>query len=252
MLDREVNQEVNQEVNRELNREVHQAETGPCRPAGMRGVRRGSLLVLKIAVTCAFLIGFPASFKLFAQPTKPTSPAQDKKITLSPDALTPDQLDIYRAVLAAWMDNNKGTHTVHLAIKTTPFELSDMDADCGKSLHMTEGSVHEIHQFHAEDVVKLAPSKVELVDPEAQSKEVAKNDPHANIRKGKSIEEVVETGFAHGLTQLGEIHFDHEHTHAIVAYDFSCGRTCGNGSTVILEKKNGAWRILSHCSVSVA
>jgi hypothetical protein len=133
-----------------------------------------------------------------------------------------------------------------------PFLLSDMDADCGKTLHMTEGSVNEVHKFRPEDIPKLAPSKVELVDAEAQSKEVASNDPHTNIGRGKSIESAVETAFAHGLTTLGEIHFDKDHTHAIVSYDFSCGRTCGNGSTVILEKKDGVWGVSSRCSVSMA
>jgi hypothetical protein len=227
-------------------------ETGQTRPALERGIRQGALLMLKIAIACAFLLGFPGRHKLFAQSSEQAQSVSGEKPTLSPDALTPDQVAIYRIVLATWMDNNKGTHTVHLAIQTMPFYLSDMDADCGKALRMTEGSVHEIHRFRPEDIAKLAPNKVVLVDPDAQNKEVAKNDPHTNIRKGRAIGEAVENGFAHGLTTLGEIHFDHEHTHAIVAYDFSCGRTCGNGSTVILEKKNGAWQVSSHCSVSVA
>ena len=224
---------------------VHQREISHSNPERAHGLWHAPRILIKLTVACAFLIGFPASHRLLAQQAP-------EKILLSHQRLTTDQLAIYRVVLATWMDNNKGTHTVHLATRTMAFSLSDMDADCGKELKMTEGAVNEIHQFRPEDVQKLAPGRVELVDPDAQSKEVASNDPHPNIRKGKSIEEAVETGFAHGLTQLGEIHFDHDHTHAIVAYDFSCGATCGNGSTVLLEKKNGIWRISGHCSVSVA
>jgi hypothetical protein len=209
-------------------------------------IRRGSLMMLKIGIALLFLTGFPGLALLSAQETP------ERKPTLSEKALTAEELAVYRVVLSAWMDNGKGRHAVHLSVETMPFLLSDMDLNCGKSLEMTEGSVGEVHRFRAEDVKFLAPSKVELVDPEAQLKEVAENDPHKNIHKGTSIGEAVANGFAHGLTRLGEIHFDKEHTHAIVAYDFSCGATCGNGSTVILEKKDGVWGIRSHCSTSVA
>jgi hypothetical protein len=224
-------------------------ETGRTRQALEASLRRGSFLVLKFTVACAFLLGFPAAHSLFAQGSE--APAE-KGPTLSADPLTQDQLAVYRVVLSNWMDNGKGTHIIHLAIQTMPFLLSDMDSECGKNLHMNQGSVNEVHKFRSEDIPQLSPSKVKLVDPEAQSKEVVENDPHTNIRKGTSIESAVENGFAHGLTTLGEIHFDKDHTHAIVAYDFSCGRTCGNGSTVILEKKNGEWHLISRCSVSVA
>jgi hypothetical protein len=213
--------------------------------AGAGKLRLGALLLLKIAVAFAFIFGFPAGRLLWAQDSA-------QKITVSPMPISSEQLAIYRVVLASWMGNRRGTHSVHLAIRTMPFVLSEMDADCGKALRMTEGAVNEVHQFQPADIQKLAPSRVDLVDPDTQAKEVAGNDPHTNIRKGRSIGDAVGNAFAHGLTQLGEIHFNHEHTQAIVTYDFSCGATCGNGATVILEKKGGVWRISGRCSVSVA
>ena len=100
----------------------------------------------------------------------------------------------------------------------------------------------------ARTMPKLAPSKVRLVDPDAQRKEVAENDPGKKIREGSSIKDAVAHGFAHGLVTLGEIRFDKDHAYAVVWYGFTCGALCGNGATVILEKKNGKWGVRDHCS----
>jgi hypothetical protein len=172
------------------------------------------------------------------------------KVVQTDQPMTADQLAIYRTVLHSWMDNGKAA--IHLSMRTMPFYLSDMDKDCGSEWHFVAGSSGEVHRFRAADLPLIGSKKIELVDAEKQMDEVKKNDPHTNIYKGKSIGDAVENGFAHGLAQLGEIRFDESHTHAIVSYDFSCGRLCGNGSTVILEKKNGKWVLKSHCSVSMA
>jgi hypothetical protein len=185
-----------------------------------------------------------------------TQSAEPKPI-LSAKPLTADELAAYRVVLGDFMDNAKGKHPVILAIQTMPFYLSDTDADCGKNFHMEEGSVGEVHRFRPEDIPalisgKMKASTLKLVDPEAQAKEVADNDPDKAIHKGKSISDAVENGFAHGMVQLGEIHFDKEHMHAILSVSFSCGSLCGNGTTVILEKKDGHWGFKGHCSTSIA
>jgi hypothetical protein len=180
-----------------------------------------------------------------AAPQQPT----ESKPKISEKPLTPDQLAIYKAILHDWPYGAKQQtkSTVHLSIQTTPAEA---DEDCAKGL---EPSANEVHRFRPEDLAQLGPSKIALVDPEAQRKEVAENDPGKHIGKGTSIAEAVANGFAHGLVTLGEIRFDQSHTHALAHYDFSCGNLCGNGATVILEKaKSGAWFIKSRCSVSIS
>jgi hypothetical protein len=216
----------------------------------MAHVRASSMERIPNRHPCIF--GVLALLLLMAPTASAFQEAPKAPPTVSDKSLTPDELAIYSIILRYWMDNGKGKHVVHLAVKTMPFYLDDMDRNCGKALHMDQGLVGEVHRFRPEDVAMLGPSKVVLVDPEAQSKEVAENDPDKNIHKGKSIGEAVENGFAHGLTSLGEIHFDKDHLHAIVSYDFSCGSLCGNGATVILEKKDGHWIFAGHCSTSVA
>ena len=215
-------------------------------------LRENRICAVRYFRLLAGLVVFSLPFPGFgrAQQTEPKPIVSDKP-------LTADELAAYRVVLGDFMDNSKGRHPVILAIQTAPFYLSDMDAGCGKNFHMDEGSVGEVHRFRAGDMPALISGKMKvntlrLVDPEAQAKEVAENDPDKAIQNGHKVAEAVENGFAHGMVQLGEIHFDHEHAHAILSVGFSCGRLCGNGTTVILEKKDGRWGFKGHCSTSVA
>lgn len=174
--------------------------------------------------------------------------AVEEKPKVSEKPMTADQLAVYRVVLSGWMNNGKGKHAVLLSVETAPFALDGVDADCGKELGLEAGPKGEVHRFRAEDLPQLMPSRVKLVDPDAQSKEVAENDPEKKIQSGSSIGDAVANGFAHGLVTLGEIRFDKERTHAVVWYGFTCGALCGNGATVILEKQNGKWSVKDHCS----
>ena len=186
------------------------------------------------------------SLMILLAPHAYTQPSQPK---ISDKPLSSDQLAIYKAVLQDWPYGAKQQtkFTVHLSTQTVPAEA---DEDCAKGL---EPPAKELHRFRPEDIAQLGPSKIALVDPDAQRKEVAENDPGKHIRKGASIADAVANGFAHGLVTLGEIRFDPSHTHALVHYDFSCGSLCGNGATVILEKaKSGTWFIKSRCSISMA
>jgi hypothetical protein len=169
------------------------------------------------------------------------------KTIVSDQPLTAEQLAVYRAVLHGWMENE--VSAINLSIQTVPFPTSGaFDAgDCGKDLELEPVVPGVVHRFRPADLPQLGSDKIGLVDPERQRKEVAENDPGKTIGEGRSIEDAVRNGFAHGLVTLSEIRFDKEHKHAIVSYSFFCGSLCGNGGTVVLEKADGAWRRKSHC-----
>ena len=95
----------------------------------------------------------------------------------------------------------------------------------------------------------MGSAKIRLVDDEAQEKEIEKRDPGKAIREGRSVDDAVKDGFAHGKAWFSEILFDKTHTHAVIFYGFHCGRLCGNGGTAILEKKDGIWNFKSQCSM---
>jgi hypothetical protein len=173
--------------------------------------------------------------------------AAQPKPKVSDQALSAEQLAIYKLILKGWMDNGK--HAVHLGIQTDPFPLDELTGDqsCGKGLSL-EAAQNVVHRFRAEDLARLGSSKIELVDVEKQAQEVRENDPEKSIRGGKSIAAAVSNGFAHGLVTVSEIRFDEKHEHAIVWYGFVCGSLCGNGGTVMLVKENGVWKRGQNCS----
>ncbi|MGD0681651.1 MAG: hypothetical protein ABR990_06330 [Terracidiphilus sp.] len=174
--------------------------------------------------------------------------AAETKPKVSSQPLTAEQLGIYRTVLHGWMDNELSM--VNLSIQTIPYPTSGaFDAgDCGKDLELEPVVPTVVHRFRVADLAQLGSDKIVLVDPERQSREVAENDPGKTIGEGRSIEDAVRNGFAHGLVTVSEIRFDKQHKHAIVSYSFFCGSLCGNGGTIILEKVDGAWQRKSQCS----
>lgn len=172
----------------------------------------------------------------------------DPKLVVSLNPLSGEQLAVYRAVLADWMD--KDTIAVNLADHTVPLGANGPsdDESCGKGLDLEPSSPTLVHQFRLADLAQLGSDKIRLVDPKRGEKDVKDNDPGTAMRQGRSVEDAVRNGFAHGLFTFREIRFDKSHTHAMVSYSFVCGGLCGNGATVILEKTEGGWRQVNRCS----
>ena len=170
---------------------------------------------------------------------------KESKPKVSDQPLAAEQLAIYRAILAGWVDDGK--EPVHLAIQTVP--LDEDIGDCAKGIALEPGDPKTVHRFRKEDLAQLGSAKIGLVDPEAQEKEVSDNDPGKAIRNGSSIDEAVRNGFNHGLVTLSEIRFEKNHESATVWYGFHCGSLCGNGGTAVIKRKDGVWKRISLCSM---
>ena len=179
--------------------------------------------------------------------------AQDEpKPTVSLKPLSTEQLSIYHALLAGFMDQD--TPQVNLADRTVPFGATGpaSDESCGKDLDLEPMSPTLVHQFRLADLAQLSSDKINLVNRSRGEKNVKDNDPWAGIQQGHSVEDSVRNGFAHGLFTFSEIQFDKSHTHAIVSYSFVCGRLCGNGAEVVLEKTETGWRLEKRCGVWIS
>jgi hypothetical protein len=139
--------------------------------------------------------------------------------------------------------------TFNLSIQTRTLESSGPlgDEDCAKGLDLEPAQPAVIHLFRAQDLLQLGSTKIVLVDPERQRKQVRENDPGRTIKEGRSVADAVNNGFAHGLVTLSEIRFTKDHKLAIVSYGFFCGSLCGNGGTVVLEKTDAGWRRKTRC-----
>ena len=171
---------------------------------------------------------------------------KEARTRVSKRPLSAEQLAVYRAVLSDWITGYAADQPPgpEVPLKGSgPFG----DADCAKGLEL-EDAPAVVHRFRQEDLAQLGGDRTyTLVDADKQKQEVENNDPEKTIRNGGTIGDAVHNGFAHGLATLSEIQFDKKHMSAIVSYGFFCGSLCGNGGTVVLEKKDGVWHRSGQC-----
>lgn len=167
---------------------------------------------------------------------------------LSKDALTSDQIAIYRTFLEHY--NNGGEKLLHVANRTEALVRAEQDepdeapgADaCLKGIKIAwDKQVTGVE--HILDASLAVPGRVVLVDPEQHAAVVKANDPSKTMREGKSTEDAVDTAFSSGLLTLSEIAFDKSHHAAVMSFSFWCGRTCGHGAILVFRKKRGHWTI---------
>jgi hypothetical protein len=187
--------------------------------------------------------------------------ALDAKPKVSETPLTAEQLAVYRAVLLiAFGGDTKcnkqgericlsilyGEGGINLSDQTSTIDHLDA-GDCLKRLSIEKNIPSEIHHFRMEDVANLGSMKIRLVDPDQRMKWIHEHNPDDGRREGRTAKAVVEDGFEHGLTTLSEIQFDESHTHAIVSISYECGWVCGDGATMLMEKKGGVWTRKKQC-----
>jgi hypothetical protein len=199
---------------------------------------------LTLYVEARFLI---ASLMLACAPLVLSQSSEQHLPKIADQSLTTDQLAVYRAILLSWFQGSKDA--VNLNSLTSPIDATDPSSDqqCSKGLAMEEVRLGEVHRILMQDLAQLGPFQFHLVDPKTGKTEVSDNDPGRAIQNGKSVDEAVKNGFAHGLLTLGEIRFDKTHTHALASFSFVCGSLCGNGTTILLERKDGTWKRKSQC-----
>ncbi len=210
----------------------------------MRG-NKSLLLLLRLAVFMLICIGFAAG-QTAQEAAQGAAQDADANPKVSGKPLTAEQLAVYRAVLGNWMEHD--VSSINLAVETIPLQATEPggSGECAKGLDLEPAPSPVVHRFRMQDLSRLG-RNIALVDPTRQRKEVQDNDPERTAGQGKSIEDAVRNGFAHGLVTLSEIRFDRRHKSAIVSYGFYCGRLCGNGGTVVLEKLDGFWARKARC-----
>lgn len=178
--------------------------------------------------------------------------AKQPKPRLSKDPLTPEQVAIYRAVLAQYVGKDSSA-ALNIANRTEPFgsHLPGGEDECSKGLPMeTVTQPPIVHDLSP--AVALGPNMV-LVDPKRQAKLVRKNDPDNLLHQHKAISDSelhdsVAQAFSTGLFTFSEILFDKSHEHALLSYSFWCGGLCGHGKTLMMKKSEGKWITDRECS----
>jgi hypothetical protein len=183
-----------------------------------------------------------------ATPSKPMT-------TVSAVPLTTEQVAIYRTVLEDFLKDSKDR--LNVANKSEPLDESGpfSGGACVQEFHI-EVSKDLTQVIHPLDEMASLKLSIVLVDPQKQRKQIQKNDPDNLMKKSiddhqkltdNDVANAVGQAFRTALFTLSEIAFDKEHRYALVSYSFYCGRLCGNGKTLILERTGDAWKIAKTC-----
>jgi hypothetical protein len=178
---------------------------------------------LATAIVLAFVVSFGGAIALSQDgPPKPK---------VSKDAMTDEQLAVYRAVLNDYIDTG-----------------------CVQGIRpeQTDNSSPVVHAFAAAP----APNVV-VVDPEQQESKVKENDPQNLMKKAidkrepatdEQLNKSLKLAFSTGLFSVSEIIFDKSHRRAMVGYSFVCGSLCGHGNALVLVKTRNGWKVRKTCS----
>jgi len=151
---------------------------------------------------------------------------------LSSTPLDADRIAVYRAFVAQYLDGPRAI--INLAQTTSTFAPDKEDfTGCMKNFPVAKPIV-EVHSLEG---AFAGEKQVRLVDPAKHQI----SDPEDGMRQGQAVDDAVNMGFDAALMTLSEIIFDTSRKHAALYYSFHCGRLCGNGGTVIYERKAGKW-----------
>jgi hypothetical protein len=208
--------------------------------AGMKGASMRSILWIIIASLGATLVA--------AQKT-------DAPLQVSKEAVSADQIAIYRAVVIDYLKDSG--EWVNLANKTAPLRLSGPSASGGCDPEFDlEANPSPTPLLHQVDPKVARGLNVTLVDPNAQEAKIKKNDPR-NLKSGtdngggevsgQQLDNSERRAFQNALFTLSETAFDKAHRRVVVSYSYVCGEHCGHGETLILEKAGGKWKISRMC-----
>ena len=161
--------------------------------------------------------------------------------------LSDEQLSVYRDFLKVWRPAM--VETLNISTQTESLEHTSADGEilCMNGFDAETMTENVLHRFTAADSSKLASVGINLVDRDAQLKEVETFDPMNGVQKGESVETAVRNGYNHGLFSFSEIQFDKTHERAVLTYSFYCGQQCGSGGTVVLSHSTGMWLVVSQC-----
>jgi hypothetical protein len=158
--------------------------------------------------------------------------------TLSPSALTAEELQVYRGLLNL-LNSVPMTQVKYLANQTTPFAISDVPKGSvcleGIEFEIPQGS-QTVHSFGAEITKGMA---LKLVEPAEQAKILQQKDSASPEQK--RVEDSAKGSPDSGLLVVSEIAFDKKHQFAALKYVFFCGSHCKYEMTRVFEKAGGEW-----------
>ncbi len=167
---------------------------------------------------------------------------------MSKDPLTPEQIDIYRAVL---LEYTKGDPVaMKLASRTEPYRIDSTVSDnCFRDVPRPANVEHPL--VHRMDPGVALSDRMHLVNAGQQGPTINEEEISNHGRAGAPLPKAGEPTAQPIATELftfSEIIFNKDHTRALVQYEYYCGGMCGDGGSMILQKEGGQWSLRGRCS----
>lgn len=154
------------------------------------------------------------------------------------EPISKDAAAVYKAFLASYYN---GWHaTVNIADRTGPFRPAFDEneiASCFKEVHISGDSSTQTHMLNE----SILPSGLRARFLSKEDANRSLRDPGDAIRRGEPVDDAVSRGLAQGLLTLSEVHFNNDHTTAVLSFSFHCGRLCGNGGAMLFTARRGQW-----------
>jgi hypothetical protein len=156
--------------------------------------------------------------------------SDEPKPSVSNEALTADEVAIYRAAIEDFVPvRGRSTQVANITVPLAHWRI----VSCveGITTPSTQGRNPVVHRLGP---AVVAGKELPLVDP-WEVPQVRHGPPDPNIPRL-------------GLLTLSEIAFGEKHLSATVIYDFVCGGLCGHGKVLSLSKAGEEWKINKICS----
>jgi len=174
--------------------------------------------------------------------TTPGAASASEQPVRSASALSQDEQDIYDAVLASWLEGEKGRQLINETLSPPPSTSDPEVGECAKGLDFpAPGQDQQTSKSLVG--VRFKRGGIELID----GSQWRANDPGQGIASGKPVDAAVNEGISHSLISFSQIDFSRDKTKALVRFSMVCGSLCGSGSTLLLRKTDRHWAVANRC-----
>jgi hypothetical protein len=205
---------------------------------------RAAILMLVLIGVVARLSGQDAEKPRYADPISMPGDRAEDSYEIYSQLLKSGPIEWREVKRSQWlMEATTSAKTLETPCNAAPHSggflnpHSDVEAPEDRKAEWNE--VLADYDQHCHDVIELAPSSFKTELPvhllQAEEKQKYMKDP---------VHPAAEFANAAGLHRFSEVYFNADHTLALVEQGMWCGGLCGNWTLVVLERKDGEWKML--------
>jgi hypothetical protein len=159
-------------------------------------------------------------------------------------SISQEEQSVFEAVLDSWLGPKPANQMINQRLNPAPSLSDPENTECAKGLSFSQSKV--VGQPDASLVgVKFKREGLRLVDGDQWSAD--DQALQESVGKGKFKPSELDRAFAHSLSTFSRAVFSEDGRNALVEFSHVCGSLCGSGSTLLMHKLNGRWKIAKRC-----